>query len=489
MTHTQEQTTLAAVGMPLMDMFLPSIKELEQAEELIRQGIVQKATRAMPEGEENQRLLNDALDTGIEKLTAANEAVNAVQALVEKKGYAPGSKNDLDAQEAAIIAKHFSTVIEAAKAVNRVARWLEEPKSTLNVRGVGGTVANKLHGLQSLLAGNAKTHLIGMLGPEDAGQNRQRILDTLNTSSIDFQEQSIGMEAVPISYIISPPGGGDRIVMKAPIGNVKDKLSKKEAGFTAAITDAAPQWLLIEGSDISDKKLGQDAFGKIYPQGTMYPHLPEKKAPFHIAFALPTDAVITRENGMQSKLAEIISAKNTRVISGNEAELMQWFFKDNPQFGKGETPISSGRFSTALHSLQHILGRKTREPYPEPIAFISAGEHGAYAVTPQYILHVPIKKQEKAPTIVNTLGAGDAFFAGAFAAYLKTQPEKRTEAFSKKDLEKMLLAGHALAGEAIRQKHTQVPQAQALEAVHGAVPDAGFLAARVEGVRKTRAVA
>ncbi len=461
---------LGGMGVPLIDFITPTPDELSAGDALIA------ATTLRPNAPPEVRA---AKAEGAAHIAAAKIALAEFHDFWVAKGYHGGDKKTLSLEDAERVAHWFEAMLVAARDINKIALFAQKPEQQLFIRYMGGSMANKLHAIKAGAGDAVEARMLGAVGDEDISGNRARLMDEVcEKSKLRFDEfEDVSLGHMGISYITAT--GGDRLVLKAPI----EKLPEKIGGHLPQITDFAQHppldAYLIEGSDIGDGKFGEAAFTAFLGHA--------KASGKPVVFSLPTNTDLvcgTSEAAEHARavMFDILNHPHTGFISCNEEEAVALFCNEKLDETRALTLRYHPQIHAALSALQATLkAREATAPEGgvEPVAFFSIGKEGAFAVTASQVLFSPAKSGAK---VANTIGAGDGFFSGTFIRH--EQLLRDTDAlplvggqrrFTQAHLQSMLDVGQTLAFHVVQQKGAQLPPAQIAELVHGAPPAQGVL--------------
>lgn len=482
--------TIAGLGVPLIDAIQPTREELDAGAALLRET---EPCTTMPAEVRNSLLYGQQ---HIEQAKVSREKINAFW---QEKGYVPKDKKNLSKEETALLAVWLEDILVAARDINRVAVYRGEPERKLEVRHIGGSMANKMHNISGLLGDRVSMHMLGALGNEDLSENRKRTLEKLSESRIRFSEfDGVSLGLMPVSHII--PAANDRVALKAAIDNLPEKLADKKEEVATFVNRPENDAYFIEGGDFSERKFGRSVFFE-FVQKALNTDKP-------IIYSLPTDtSQVIGPGELQSRnrmgAMDIMGNPQTGFIGGNEEELVASFLgqkledkKTNPQKHKQQVENAIDVLQIMLRNKLDHISPKT----PEPVAFISLGEDGAAAITANKCVILPVRENV---SIVNTIGAGDGFFSGCFAKYIDVlqQPrhlekegklvfEDHQLRYSEAFLKEMLDRGQEVAVHIIAQKSAQLPHAVAAQISQGNVPYTGsFVGSNVADLGEKRGVA
>ncbi len=248
----------------------------------------------------------------------------------------------------------------------------------------GGSAANMLVTLGKLFDKQLDIALIGVAG---SGFSSQMIKSSLDEAGIRLLPENFSPALSPktaMSYVMVYPDGQRTIATYA--GNARDIL--KPEAITESMV-AVSDIVLLQGSLWG--KMGDAYADRLYQLG-----LKHKK---ELWLALPTHSMLG-DNHVQT-FRDIIP--QAALVLGNEEELARVF------------QVHS---ASALFDLQHLLGAGQ-------VGFITLAEKGAAIVTSDEITTIPLHSATP-NRIVNTLGAGDAAFAGFAYGYLKKMPHAKS---------------------------------------------------------------
>lgn len=497
---------LAGMAIPLVDVIIPSMEELHQAEQFVGKRDWNFSRVQKPE---NRQLLEQTRDAWPTHIMEAKQALKELRQFAYtqepanpnaptpqadtplQRKFKAGTKPTLSVEDARKVAGWAEKMLIAARDVNRLAAFLDQPEQ-LKLRFMGGSLPNKFHAIQAGMGEAVQTHLLGAMGDEDKSGNKARAEKELTASHLNFQSfEDVSLGNMPISYIF--PVSGDRIALKAPLANLPEKIASHLGEISTFLQRPSPDYYFIEGSDLSEKKFGKDAFTAFANQAM------DSGKP--IIFGTPTDEKLITGNSQDAKenrsqLLEIVRHPSTRFISCNDEELVTLFkgevFNDSD---KPQNPANHSQVRDALDLLQPQLRTKKdalSKGDIEPVAFVSLGSYGAMAVTASQRVLVPCEATSR---FVNNIGAGDNFTAGCFMEYEKitrkksSLPGNEVQTFTEEELQSMLRMGQALGKAAVEQKGAQLPPATIAEIVHGAPPLQGKLAAAITAPEQTRGIA
>ncbi len=305
-------------------------------------------------------------DILIADVITAVEGNSHIAALIAKYDLKPGGKRAIDEHQF----QEFSAAVEGQPI-------------TLSP---GGSSANMLTTLGKLFDKKLSITLIGVAG---GGFSSQMIKSSLEEAGIALIPQTLPPSPVPktaMSYVMVYPDGQRTIATWA--GNAREILRPE------MITDAAVKAsdiILLQGSLWG--KMGAAYADRLYQLG-----LKHKK---ELWLALPTHSMVGG-NHIDS-FRDIIP--HASLVLGNEEELARVF---------------RASAAAALQDLQRLLG-------PGQVGFITLAEKGAAIITSGEITYVPLHS-DTPDRIVNTLGAGDAAFAGFAYGYIKKMPHAKSAA-------------------------------------------------------------
>lgn len=470
-SHTRPQV-IGGFGLPTTDFITPTAAEYDAGLALIRQ----TPDAALIDASHDARA---AKADGESSITAAKQALNDFHAFMEKNDFVTADhkpakgKKDLTPEQEEAVAGWFAAMLRGAQDINRVAEALGTPEARVTLRHLGGSMINKFHAIKAGLGDAVQPRVMGAYGEEDSVGTRARKMRDTASSGIQLTELE-DVSGAPVnqtahSYITQMEG--DRVVLRAPGGPLSQKIGKNLSQITRFISEPALDQYFIEGGDFSHQKFGEDAF-LAFADAAMASGKP-------IIFSLPTstDMMVGDTLGPAQRrqlMFELIDHPNTQFISCNEDELSSLLLHRN--ISKTKPLTENPDVAEGIKELQARLAyRQRRHPStPEPVAFVSIGPEGAYAVTATTLKFSPARADAK---VVNNLGAGDAFFAGA---YIKHQQllARGVTGFDEATLQEMLDLGQTLAFHTVQQKGAQVASAKITELVHGDVPRHGT----VEGV-------
>lgn len=242
---------------------------------------------------------------------------------------------------------------------------------------LGGSAANSLRTIKALLDGGVNADFVGCLGNGGisdiiSGGLESSGINLLNGSSKDSQTR------VAQSFVFKYPDG-ERAILTDP-GNARDIISP----------EMFPESLIAK----TDVLFLQGTIARKFPEEVIN-HILKHRWDHGIKMflALPTSAF---HEGYFKWLAA-----SADVLMSNTDELGYVFGEDKPLHRLADHQIKDA----------HVLREKGHSPQ---VAFVTDGPNGAYivcegAITP--IAACPAKK-------VNTLGAGDASFAGFITGHL-----------------------------------------------------------------------
>lgn len=305
-------------------------------------------------------------DILIADVIVATEGNPYVMELIARYDLKPGGKRQIDAHQF----QEFSAAVEGRPI-------------TLSP---GGSTANMLTTLGKLFDKKLNITLIGVAG---GGMSSQMIKSSLDEAGIVLVPEHPPVSPVPqtaMSYVMVYPDGQRTIATYA--GNARDILQPDMIGEAAV---KASDIVLLQGSLWG--KLGEGYADRLYRLA-----LTHKK---ELWLALPTHSMLG-DNHIET-FHDIIP--HAALVLGNEEEVARVFRTSS---------------ASALLDLQRMLD-------PKQVGFITLAEKGAAVITRDEVTYVPL--HDGAPgSIVNTLGAGDAAFAGFAYGYLKKMPHVKSAA-------------------------------------------------------------
>jgi len=285
-----------------------------------------------------------------------------ITALIDKYGLTPGGKRAIDEHQF----QEFSAAVDGRPI-------------TLTP---GGSSANMLTTLSKLFDNRLDIKLIGVSG---GGFSSQMIKSSLEEAGIALLPDNLPAVPVPktaMSYVMLFPDG-QRTIATYP-GNARDILKPEMIAEEAV---QASDIILMQGSLWG--KMGKAYADRLYRLGMQY-----KK---ELWLALPTHSM--PGDSPMPPFTNIIAQAS--LVLGNEEELAR---------------VYHSTIAEALKKLQQAFAADRTQ-----VGFITLGEKGAAVVTREEIVFVPLS-EKRATRIVNTLGAGDAAFAGFAYGYLKKMP-------------------------------------------------------------------
>lgn len=463
-------TRIAGLGLPVIDMIAPTPEELDAGEALIVQAGL----------------------TVDHRLPEARAALAELQKFVEDHQFnVAGAKTDLSQEQAQTLSTLFSTLIEGARAINEAAEKLDKPR--LDIRHLGGSMVNKFHAIKAAMGEQVDAHILGALGKEDTVGNRERTLKKLATSQLNFTEmEGVSLGNIAVNYIL-PTSDHDRIVLKAPLTHLSQEISEHIPEIRQFTHPDKVDVYFTEGSDIGSRKFGYPAFKAGFKSFTQSDHKSENPEPERpqdtgklMVFSAPTDTKLILGNDPEAvhnrdRLTQTIFRPETRFISCNETEGVALFLNQKLDTTSSPTLEHNPQVFKLLKHLQPTLKKKEAfmEGGLEPVVFLSIGPEGAFAVTSEHMLFSPAPKVK---AVVNTLGAGDSFFAGTFTNYMAQRSDPARfetrdglQRFSTAQLQEMLDTGQTLAFHTVQQKGAQLPREKIPAMLEGTPPYEGVI--------------
>lgn len=452
---------VGGVGIPNIDAYVPKLKLLEQ-------GLATLKTLA---GETPTEL--QAIDIGkVEKALASRTALyDYVEA--QHGGLRKGAKDDITSAAYQDIQEYVNHFAEAAHALRRLPAGHALPEEIV-VKHLGGTVTNKMNALKGGRGDNIDARIIGVVGRDAEGEWIKNALEDRGITLLDNNRRST---ATPLNYILTEDREGNALGDRHILKGVSDALKTLQLNsdyIQQAV--AGLDMMLLEGGEISKKKLGPDLFEKVLDTAMA------NKA--DIAFSPCTSLAARNEDPRNHAILDkALKYSHTDMPIGfNLEELFANYLPAQireglPKDYAVKDAATDPYFALASAHLKLEMAHRERGmpiTNNQPVAIVSDGGKGMFIMTskPDQTLFVPAP----AAHVVDTTGAGDNLAAGALIKATQLGELHRTlnpgsrQDLSDAELAEMAHFAQQCAKLAVEQQGACVPQDKILQVLRANTP-------------------
>ena|GEM_PF-3764063 len=409
----------------------------------------------------SERVINELIKQGGKNAKKIEEQWNKINEFANDNGYKAGDKISMSGD----LEGKLLTILNEA---NEIFKELG-----LDLRERGGTGANKLNTFVPL--NNCKAVLVGCVGPNTV--NSKFVTDGLEKNQVKLSNSGKTLLSTRKGLIVTLKNKSDRTVFSF---SYNAPSIYQDLDFLKSQIDRS-NGVFIESALIN--MAGSNDAGRKSSFSEVLEYCKEKGV--DIFFSPPTKQELANKKNFQAVFNKAFRYANT--VAMNEKEAI-WAtadpgFKgdvnlpDDFNFGGGIDEVPDEKLKSALKAIHAKVKAEPQSANGKPkVVFVSVGKAGSFAITENQII---FKEAKKVIQVENTIGAGDAFAAGATAKYVQ-----QINSGEELNLEEMLITGNNIAAAVVQQKGAQLSSKVVVAAAEDKVPTKGLLDRVTSAVQK-----